>query len=476
MPPKLPLEHLSSAADPDRRTLRARVTRVHKDPTGTKPSFLFSVSPLVGGMSTGHANGEIDNVVMLQAGFGSLDRESPPPSGIVYVPEVGSIVKCDWDGSRWCIVGCYTGPMKTRVETARDAERRLVSYDPGIEADASRRQGRPGWDLPHWSYGIEAGDCVMGRENARVKVTAQGAVIGADLDACRVYTRDGRILERFADREVRGVGFWENQRFRRGANPEARRTWIQNPQFAEPPLDLSTTYSRIVEVGALAAQLHPYILEQRGYVSRSVINDGRSAMTTDVPAQTAIRELETRDYVVSRQAVVTPTATDPRKPGGELDTQAVTEFDHQVDADGSFRIRAGNLNRAVGAQTKRPTAEMDLSIDYDANAEELVLHMGRAGYEATKIVIRGRDSSQAAVSVVTSSLRAEVRDHAELKAASARVEASKITLRGSVRIEGDIRLTGNLVAEGDIKSRGIDLAKHIHGGVDTGGGSTSAPA
>lgn len=49
------------------------------------------------------------------------------------------------------------------------------------------------------------------------------------------------------------------------------------------------------------------------------------------------------------------------------------------------------------------------------------------------------------------------------------------TINGSFQVNGQSNMSGGLVATGDIKSAGISLQGHVHGGVEPGGSTTSAP-
>lgn len=62
------------------------------------------------------------------------------------------------------------------------------------------------------------------------------------------------------------------------------------------------------------------------------------------------------------------------------------------------------------------------------------------------------------------------------------IEAPDIHLRGNVRITGtviqtggDTAMMGNVSVNGDVSANGISLVQHKHGGVQTGGGTTSTP-
>lgn len=456
--------------------LRARVTEIKKDTTNSQPLFLFKVTPLTGGVSSGAIDNEIDNVVMLQPGFGSLDETTPPPSGIVFLPEVGSIVMIQWDGHRWCIMGGYSGPGRTSLETGSDDEGRVVSYNPGIETGLSRRESPAGWDLPHWSRGIEPGDALIGKGQARVKVTGQGVVIGSDLNALRLYTSDSKIIDRFGSYEARGVGYWAVHRSRI-SSPESIRNSTYNKSATTPP-DSAVYRAELIEVGTRPDLLRPYILKQNGYVSREMINDGRSAMVTDVGARQAVSELAARNYVVHRLAVVQPlVAQDLRRsedPGDELDTSAFEIHDQQVDADGSFRIRSGNSGQLVGAQGPQPSQQMDLSIDYSSPQQTLTIRIGLAGQPATVLTLQGKDPNSATATLETTNAVVKARDKVLIEAAKeVTVRAANIVLDGNTRVTGSLQVdkAANFSQEATI--RGIDFTRHRH--TDSQGGNTTVP-
>lgn len=51
----------------------------------------------------------------------------------------------------------------------------------------------------------------------------------------------------------------------------------------------------------------------------------------------------------------------------------------------------------------------------------------------------------------------------------------KIQAPGGVTILGDVTITGLVTVSEDVVSAGISLVKHVHGGVQSGGGTTGAP-
>ncbi|MBP2655896.1 MAG: phage baseplate assembly protein [Firmicutes bacterium] len=53
--------------------------------------------------------------------------------------------------------------------------------------------------------------------------------------------------------------------------------------------------------------------------------------------------------------------------------------------------------------------------------------------------------------------------------------AVTITAASGVAISGDVTVTGSITASGDVSAGGISLESHTHGGVESGGSSTSGP-
>jgi len=50
-----------------------------------------------------------------------------------------------------------------------------------------------------------------------------------------------------------------------------------------------------------------------------------------------------------------------------------------------------------------------------------------------------------------------------------------ITIKGDVTLEGDINQTGKITSSGDHVAGSISLQQHVHGGVQSGSGTTGAP-
>ena len=451
--------------------LRGRVTEVRKTVTGNQPSFVFSVAPVVGGMASGEA-GNIIRAIMLQPGFSRLDDTSTTPTGIVYVPEVGSLVRVCWDGTQWCIDGFYTGPVPTLLERGQDAEGRAIGYNPGIETGRNRMTGVPGWELPHWSFGLEPGDVILGKGPSRVKLSQYGVVVGADLHCARFYKNDGGILERCAEREERMLGYWFRHSFRRGV-PEASNAHRAAPHLADIPEDTAVYQCELIEASPLYRARQPYLLRQAGHVSRSFLDLGRSSIYATPSGQQTAIEARTKDFVVKREALIQPLdgvdTPATQRLSKELDPSRALGYelyDLQVDADGSFRLRSGNRTRKVGAQGKAATRELDLSIDFDAQTLSLDVRLGQAGTTWARVQLKADDVNNALVRVEAANLEAEARNSAKIKAKKITLEASEVEVKGQLKVTESATVQKDLKAAGDVLARAlsqaISLARHTH--------------
>ena len=165
------LDPVAALPSPSRQAptaFRGRVTEVYKDASKVQYAYLFRVAPLVLSSLTGAKGGEIDNVILRVPGLGSLDDPSVVPSGIIFLPEVGSIVHVERYGTQWVITGFYTGPVRTALETANSPRGKQVSFNSAPDRSTSNREGIPGWQLPHWSGELNPGGTLIGRRQARV--------------------------------------------------------------------------------------------------------------------------------------------------------------------------------------------------------------------------------------------------------------------------------------------------------------------
>lgn len=490
MPSRSPLSRLPGIAHSDptqsgeghwhklTSVLRARVVEVRRTVTGNQPSFVFSVAPMVGGFSSGEA-GNIIRAIMLQPGFSRLDDTSVTPTGIVYVPEVGSLVRITWDGAQWCIDGFYTGPVPTLLERGQDAEGRAIGYNPGIETGRNRMTGVPGWELPHWSLGLETGDVILGKGQSRVKLAQFGVVIGADLHCARYYKTDGGILERCAEREERMLGYWFRHSFRRGV-PEASNAHRAAPHLADIPEDTAIYQCELIEASPLYRARQPYLLRQTGHVSRSFLDLGRSSIYATPSGQQTAAEARARDFVVKREALIQPLdgveTPATQRLSKELHPSRALGYelyDLQVDADGSFRLRSGNRTRKVGAQGQAATGELDLSIDFDAKTLALDIRLGQAGTNWARFRLKADDVNNAVAQVEAANIEAVARNSAKIKAKKITLEASEVEVKGHLKVTESITVDKDLKAAGDVLARAlaqaISLARHTHNHGDSAG-------
>lgn len=459
------------------RGIRGRVTRVHKDATGTQYSFLFDVAPMGGGTVAGNG-AELTNVILRTPGIGSLADPDVTPGCMLFYPEVGSVVHVERVGNLWAITGFYTGPVQTALETGLDRDSYAISFNPGIETDTSRRQGLPGWQLPHWSGGIEPGDILLSRGQQRVKLTKRGLYLGSDLDNCEIFALDGSRIRRYRDFEDRGIGLWHVLRSELG-NPQITNAMAASAMFAERAPYAHVYLCRVLDVGPHLDQMRPYLVQQEGFVHRSQVNDGRTAPRSHPMASEAARALATNDYVVKHFAVAHPTSPTPAAVvGDEFESTDPPAYDEQIDVDGSFRVRAGNTAKTPGGQTKAPATQMDLSFDFDALTQQLTIRVGRGGTQGATIRLIGNDPASATVDVEAANVSVRARNAVTVQAASeVKVQATSISLEGQVSIKGNVNIAGQVTASGDLRCQGVSASKHTHAYTDDGSPAvTSIPS
>lgn len=435
------------------------------------PDMTFTVAPTSGAFGIQY------QVVLLQPLFGNLTTPGQSPTGLVVVPEVGASVACIWDGSKWAIFGFYTGPLATQEETNKDAELLQGSYNPGIEFAQSRRDAAPGWNIPTM-FGISPGDIVLGKRDARFKVNGMGALVAANANCLRMYKVDGEILE-YAERlQSRLVGFWMRHRPYYG-QAFAQAAHTADSQLAGPAMDAFVTRTEVTDVSPYPLALAPYHLKQRGFVSRSTLNAGRSATETVPLANTVAGEQRTHDHVVMRDAIIQPTTQGQEAVGRELDAAHFETFDQQVDADGSFRIRAGNRSRRPGGQTNTPTGEMDFSLEYDAVAGKYTLRVGSSGTDAAKVSISGKTATDSIVEVQAAKVTINAQDGMDVTSKTEiKINAPKVKIVGKVEIEGELEVTGKITSKVDVVRTvlpGIETSLILHKHESASPGSPTSP-
>lgn len=450
--------------------LRARVSKVNKISGGTgsttlQPTMTFEVIP-DGGNPTASTDGVIKDVIMLQAGFGSLAVLESAPGGIVYIPEEGSQVLIMHDGRRWVILGFYTGPVQSASENSKDPEGQRISYNPGIELPINRMTLQPGLDnTPHWAFIAEPGDAIMSKGDARVKVNGIGAIIGANALCWSVYKSDGLTLERSVMREHRMAGYHSKHFFHPGL--EANAIAAAAPGALAVPNPGAFFYqAEVLDLNPDPKLLQPYYIRQRGHVGISDLYSGhQSGLPLGTTFSTA-QEVADKNFVVLREAVVQPLApVNLARTGVELYPALATSaevYDYQVAPNGSFRLRAGNRSLVPGGQTVIPTIAMDLSVEYSALLGEYTIRVGTAGAPAALVTIKAISPADAEVSVLSKDLRATLTGTATIVAAQGINLIGKVSVIGSLDVTGPVTVAGTAEATRGIFG-GVDVQKHKHG-------------
>jgi hypothetical protein len=449
--------------------LRGRISKIHRAANGTL-LFQYDVT-LDSGIAGSFDNpGVLTNVLQLFPGFQKPERELPTPTGMVYIPEIGSRVLVIFDGHRWVIAGFYSGPVSVSSENAND--KMIASYNPGIETTLPRTDNtRLLGDIPSWAYGLEPGDVVLGKGDARFKVTDFGAVVGSGPTAFCLWKRDGEVLEQWYQKTQRAPGY----RFSTNANLGTERSLaVSRTSFESPPIpQASYSYTcEIIESSPWIVCGMPYAIHQRGQLRDPILVEGRAALEFDYRTTEALESAATKRFAMIHDAVVQPLV-----PGGLDDVggaaigrTAVAMYDFQVDADGSFRLRSGNTAR-LPLQPLRSVRSNDMQMEYDAVTGDFELEIGTGPRVAVKLTLNGRTGEVTLVgSKVTlgSSLDALVPPTSKLEITPTTVGITAPTLKiQAAQIDAPTAMAKFLAAQAtSLKAAGIEMALHRHSFMD----------
>lgn len=437
------------------------IVGVDYDATKTQPAMTFTVAPLAAGRGTGGPGRRLEKVICLAPMFGSITDVSQAPTGLYGLPLMGASVMVVWTGSRWAIIGFFTGPCVTALETGDDPDGRLTSHNSGHETALNRLVAPAGNDVP-LMFGLDPGDVIMGSGQSRCKVGTRGVLIGFGVNCLTFYSKDQQRLDRFANYEGRGIGWWLRRDFRLGNNTSVQ-AFSQNPTIVQPPQDSATGSFEVIETSPYPQNLRPYILRQAGHLSRSIVDLGRSSVQFQFSGSAVQSENVSGDYAVLHEAVVVPTAPDPPLGVAELDANAYAVFDKQVDADGSFRLRSGNSTKLPGGQKTSPTTQLDFSLEYNAQTKSFVLRVGPAGSETSIVEVDGSTPANAAVSVTSGKVTVKAAQTVDIRAVQTiSLTGSKLSIDAAVEITGAVKITGDVVVTGDVVANGVSLATHQH--------------
>src|SRR5580700_2434244 len=176
--------------------------------------FLFDIIPLsgwppamdlIGGSTTGGTSAPLRGVtrVRLRQPFvGNLYNSLAPPTGIIVVPEVGSVVSVEMDEAGWVITGFHSGPFVASDNS--NGQLAEFSYNPGFEEALPSLTANT--YIP-WLFGISEGDIILGRGDSRIKLRGEGVYIGSGVQCLHLYkTNTGQLFERYVEMERRAVG------------------------------------------------------------------------------------------------------------------------------------------------------------------------------------------------------------------------------------------------------------------------------
>jgi hypothetical protein len=460
---------------------RAVVREVMLDSAGDQYAMRFKVEPIGDGPTTPESDGTISNVFLRLPGFGSYEKDGKTEGyrGILFMPEVGSHVAVEKDGDAWFITGFFSGPVQTPAETGSDPEGRRISYNPGFEVDRSRQTASPGSNLDHWSGGLAPGDVILFRGQQRVKLCGHGVYVGSDLDNFTLFTPTGRRISRFGDEEVRAPGLYRVHKADLGLTEvHDRQGDTLTPAEVSPGARVYEC--SVFETGPYPFLGRPFQVSQRGLVCQSQLSEGRAAPVTDVTSYEAASEAEAGHFVVEHQCWAWPLKAAVGAPiprFDELDVAAAPVFDKQVDADGSFRINAGNLAQAPGHQNATTPSQLDLSLEYDSIRQVFTLRVGRAGCPAAVVSISGDDPTTSTVTVTAAEVNIAAAQKVSFSAGVAlELLAPTIKLRGNVEVAGNLAVAGATTMVQSASAMGVSLANHVHPFVDSGVASkTSKP-
>jgi hypothetical protein len=458
---------------------RAVVREVLLDSTGDQYAMRFKVEPIGSGPQTPESDGTLSNVFLQLPGFGSFEKggKTDGYSGILFMPEEGSHVVVEKLGDAFYITGFLSGPVQTPTETGSDPEGRQISYNPGFEVDRSRQMASPGSNLDHWSGGLAPGDVILFRGQQRVKLCAHGIYVGSDLDNFVLFTPTGRRVSRCGDEEVRAPGL------HRVHTADLGLTEVHDRQGdtltpAEVAPGARVYEGEVFETGPYPFLGMPFQVRQRGLLCQSLLNEGRAAPVTDVTSYEAASETEAGAFVVEHVCWAWPlkaAAGAPIVRFDELDTAAAPVFDKQVDANGSFRINAGNLARAPGHQSSVQPSQMDLSLEYDSVLQVFTLRIGRAGSPAAVVSVRGDDPATSSVTVTAAEVNVLAAQKMTFAAGVAlELVAPTIKLKGNVEVAGNLAVAGATTMTQAASAMGVSIANHVHPFIDTGAGAVGA--
>jgi len=453
-----------------------RVAYVHRDARG-RIKFLFDIVPLSGwpaasediaGATSGSRIAALRGVArvrMRQAFVGNLRNLAASPTGIICVPEVGSVVSVEMDEAGWIITGFHSGPIVAADGSV--AALNEVSFNPGFE------EAQPAINddtrIP-WLYGIDEGDVILGRGDSRLKLRKEGVFIGSSVECLHLYKADnGELFERYTQFERRAVGRMSYHKILLGVNSKAQKTSV----IDLPANDALVVNTDVIESSPYYKSNKSYVVTQRGHVTKSTCDLGRMAGEVLPMPSEVMSETTQANFTVMRDTVIRPTTapTGTNADVSELQSTSQVVFDQQVGADGSFHIRAGNLARTPGSSQLGQSSQLNFELSFDAKTQDFVLKVMQGGQETVAVKFNG----------LTGIASFEAENVLRLKAKQVIIEADAsiaLSTPGAFTLSGSnfqMSQAGVLQVMQDVVAGIISLTKHTHPYVNVSAPSITSP-
>lgn len=466
---------------------KGRVERVKTSNLTGAPTLLFDVVPEGAGFYGGMRTGILENVSLLQAGFGALNNPMNSPTGIVYIPEVGSKVAVAFDGSGYVIIGFYTGPAKNAGDFGN-----TVSMNPGIETTENKvGSGSLGGER-EWFFGANPGDVILGKGLSRLKITGDAVIAASSPNCMDMWKTNDCKIERCKELDVRMLGYMKSHKVEMGIETQAS-AHFNAPSAVPPPAGAAVT-TEIFEATPYVKAKKSFLMEQKGHITEGLKADARQAILGTQGILTYTQEEQAKKFTLDRKVVITPLPT--AKLGMWFSDETFIDhyitYDKQIDNDGSFREKAGNLKKQVGPPS---TLVADYDISYDALTNT---YSGRVGLvtftingitgavtvngtviTATALVSANVVCGASSVSLTPVSLNLTAPTVNITAATKINLSAPNIGINGTLSsfggpmdVKGFLTVEGNILTPGNVsagsvsaplvESQGKVLAMHVH--------------
>lgn len=471
---------------------RARVIRVHRQQLNQdRLTFTCDVAPI--GADVQGANGIIEQVPFLMPGFGSISPNTIyPPTGIVFVPEEGSLVLVGRENAGYVIVGYYTGPAKTveSVISSSETGSPLASYNPGVESTSNMVGAMFLGDDREWLFGIKPGDVVLGKGLARVKVMDDGVIIGSSTSNMTMWKANEARIDRCSEYDGRMIGYQKSHRYIPGVEAAAQAHLARPEAVPAPPAGAITT--EVFEATPYAYARKAFLLTQRGHITNGILDDARQALLGNISALDVASEEVARLFVIRRDAVIqpTPTAMIGKIPAAETLVDHCIMYDEQVLSNGSWFVRAGNIaHMPTGGQRHTvPGGTLDFDMSYVALTKTFTTQVGVNGAPVVQMSMAALPVPRWVVAMTTPPVVCEIAPSGvtlsssvpvSITAPAVSVTAPAVSITGNVTITGTLTVSspasvGSLTVSGPVSAGSLAVSGSASVGSLTASGLVTA--